>query len=110
LSLSVSAGNFNSATATIAIGRGSTNSVVLFLTPLGQLTVSAIKTPSLITVTLQDYGVLCSIPALSGTEPPSRGNCTGYNLPYGTYIVSLNTSPVKTATVTINKTSNSVDF
>jgi hypothetical protein len=110
LSLSVSAGNFNSATATIAIGRGSTNSVVLFLTPLGQLTVSAIKTPSLITVTLQDYGVLCSIPALSGTEPPSRGNCTGYNLPYGTYIVSINTSPVKTATVTINKTSNSVDF
>ena len=110
LSLSVSASYFSSASATVAIARGSTNSVVLFLTPWGQLTVSSTKKAALITVSIQNYGGLCSIPALSGTEPPGPGECTGYNLPYGTYIVSLDTSPVKTATVTINKTSTSVNI
>ena len=110
LSLSVSAGYFSSASATVAIARGSTNSVVLFLTPWGQLTVSSTKKAALITVSIQNYGGLCSIPALSGTEPPGPGECTGYYLPYGTYIVSLDTSPVKTATVTINKTSTSVNI
>lgn len=110
LSLSVSASYFSSASATVAIARGSTNSVVLFLTPWGQLTVSSTKKAALITVSIQNYGGLCSIPALSGTEPPGPGECTGYYLPYGTYIVSLDTSPAKTATVTINKTSTSVNI
>ena len=110
LSLSVSASYFSSASATVAIARGSTNSVVLFLTPWGQLTVSSTKKAALITVSIQNYGGLCSIPALSGTEPPGPGECTGSYLPYGTYIVSLDTSPVKTATVTINKTSTSVNI
>jgi len=110
LSLSVSASYFSSASATIAIARGSTNSVVLFLTPWGQLTVSSTKKATLITVSIQNYGNLCSIPALSGTEPAGPGECTGNNLPYGTYIVLLDTSPVKTATVTINKTATSVNI
>jgi len=109
-SLSVSASYFSSASATIAIARGSTNSVVLFLTPWGQLTVSSTKKATLIAVSIQNYGNLCSIPALAGSEPPGPGECTGNYLPYGTYIVSLDTSPVKTATVTINKTSTSVNI
>ena len=111
LSLSVSAGNFNSATATIAIGRGSTNSVLLFLTPLGQLTVSTTMKPTLIQVSLQSLSSpSCSIRALSGTEAPTTGECTMYYLPYGTYIVVLDTTPAKTATVTINKPSTSVNI
>jgi hypothetical protein len=104
LSLSVSAGNFTAASATIAIARGTTNSIVLYLRPLGHLTVSTTKKATAITVTAINYNDLCTIPALSGTEAPTTESCTGYSLPYGTYIISLNTSPVKTATVTINKT------
>jgi uncharacterized protein (DUF2141 family) len=110
LSLSVSAGNFNSATATIGIGRGSTNSVILFLTPLGQLTVSTPMTSAVITATLPNFRELCSIRALTEGESATSGSCTGYNLPYGTYIVVLNTSPAKTATVTITSASTSINI
>jgi hypothetical protein len=110
LSLSVSAGNFNSATATIAIGRGSTNSVVLFLTPLGQLTVSTTMTSEVIIATLPNFRELCSIRALNEDEEPTSGSCAGYNLPYGTYIVVLNTTPAKTATVTITSASTSINI
>ena len=110
LSLSVSAGNFNSATATIAIGRGSTNSVVLFLTPLGQLTVSTTMTSEVIIATLPNFRELCSIRALNEDEESTSGSCAGYNLPYGTYIVVLNTTPAKTATVTITSASTSINI
>lgn len=110
LSLSVSASYFSSASATIAVARGSTNSVVLFLAPWGQLTVSTTMKDTPIVVSIQNFGGSCTIRALSGSEPPTTGECTIYYVPYGTYIVSLNTSPVKTATVTINKTSTSLNF
>ena len=110
LSLSVSAGNFNSASATIAVARGSTNSVILFLTPLGQLTVSTPMTSEVITATLPNFRELCSIRALTEDEEATSGSCTGYNLPYGTYIVVLNTSPAKTATVTITSASTSINI
>ena len=110
LSLSVSANNFIVASATIAIARGTTNSIVLYLTPFGDLTVSTTKKATAIVVTALNFGNLCTIPALSGTEVPVIEGCTGYSLPYGTYIISLNTSPAKTATVTINKTSTTLNI
>ena len=85
------------------------NKSLAFFEPIHP-TSSDTKKAALITVSIQNYGGLCSIPALSGTEPPGPGECTGSYLPYGTYIVSLDTSPVKTATVTINKTSTSVNI
>ncbi len=110
LTLSVSASNFNSASATIAVARGSTNSVILFLTPLGQLTVSTPMTSEVIIATLPNFRELCSIRALNVDEEPTSGSCAGYNLPYGTYIVVLNTSPAKTATVTITSASTSINI
>lgn len=110
LSLSVSASYFSSASATVAIARGSTNSVVLFLAPWGQLTVSTTMKATPIVVSIQNFGGSCTIRELSGTEPPTTGDCTIYYVPYGTYIVVLNTSPAKTATVTITSTFTSVNF
>ena len=110
LSLSVSASNFSGASATIAIARGTTNSIVLYLTPFGYLTVSTTKKATAILVTALNFGDLCTIPALSGTEVPVIEGCTGYSLPYGTYIISLNTSPAKTATVTINKSATTLNI
>ncbi len=108
-SLSVTKSGYSSATATISVAKGSQNSAIVYLIPYGGLTVSTTKQSSDIIVSVVGLsGVTCTISG-TPTTPPGSGSCNlAASIPYGTWIISLNTSPVKTATVSVSASSTSV--